>query len=281
MSQAPWFASDDILRFPPRLPGEALHQSLLDFSHAQEDRTKHSENPESNAHGQKESVAVSKKTSRGSTVTENPVERGSVAPASPGRNNKREKRKTVTTVIVENNDDMHGGKGDGERSEDDEEGENDDGSVFAMAAYGDESWLEPLPASRESNTSGSRDGGMGWSGGNKESPVAVVPEWDRVPTARESGRACDVVVTGPPLSGRSTVSHALARRYGVPALSVDVVVKEAMRLRNKLGAKVRAAMHWFTAREEVRKQQIAHLTSDTIPAVTKIERTPDTFFTAC
>lgn len=81
--------------------------------------------------------------------------------------------------------------------------------------------------------------------------AAAIPEWDRVPTAREQGKAHDIVVTGPPLSGKSTLSRAIASSYQTPALSVDSAVNEAMRLRSPLGEKVRAALHWFTFKEEV------------------------------
>lgn len=81
--------------------------------------------------------------------------------------------------------------------------------------------------------------------------MSAVPEWDRVPTAREQGKAHDIVVTGPPLSGKSTLSRAIASSYQTPALTVDGAVNEAMRLRSTLGEKVRAAMHWFTSKEEV------------------------------
>lgn len=122
-----------------------------------------------------------------------------------------------------------------------------EGSADAAAAYGDEPWLEPLTPPTPT-TGREVDGIVAAAGG----APAVIPDWDRVPTARDQGRAHDVVVTGPPLSGKSTLSRALAASYRTPALTLDGVIKEAMGLRNKLGARVRAAIHWFTAKEEVR-----------------------------
>lgn len=121
-----------------------------------------------------------------------------------------------------------------------------EGSADAAAAYGDEPWLEslPLPVPTSERV---EDGVEVAAGGTP----TVIPEWDRVATAREQGRAHDVVVTGPPLSGKSTLARALASSYRTPALTLDGVIKEAMGMRNALGARVRAAIHWFTAKEKV------------------------------
>lgn len=120
-----------------------------------------------------------------------------------------------------------------------------DGSAAAAAAaaYGNEAWLEPLPHRGRRTPSGAENG---------RSVAMSVPEWDRVPTDREQRRAHDVVLVGPPMSGKSTLSHALAAKYQTMALSVDLVIAEALRLRTPLGGRVRAAVHWFTAKEEVR-----------------------------
>lgn len=121
-----------------------------------------------------------------------------------------------------------------------------EGSADAAAAYGDEPWLEPLRA--PTPTSGRGEEGIVVVA---DGAPAVTPEWDRVATAREQGRAHDVVVTGPPLSGKSTLARALASSYHTPALTLDGVIKEAMGMRNTLGARVRTAIHWFTAKEKV------------------------------
>ncbi|CAM9191035.1 unnamed protein product, partial [Phaeothamnion confervicola] len=79
-----------------------------------------------------------------------------------------------------------------------------------------------------------------------------MPEWDRVPTARERGLAHDVVVTGPPLSGVSSVAHRMAERWRYARIDVDSALEAAARLRSTLGERVRAALHRFTAVERGR-----------------------------
>ena len=198
-------AAGEVLRLPPRLPGEGLHHSLLDAARAQDEAEKRAKRREAKARG--------------------------LAP--------------------------DGARDfDGELDDDDadDESNSEEGafgkseyyeSTTAMEARGDDPLLEPLPSSVALVVS-------------EGEGTSALPTWDRVPTVREEGRTHDIVVTGPPLSGKSTLSHALGARYGIPALTVDEAVKEAMRLRNKLGANVRAAMHYFTAREEVCKELLPY-----------------------
>lgn len=263
LSRATGFGADEVLHLPPRLPGQGLHQSLIDVAHAQDEASKRAERREARARAREERAAAaaasaaatqddatekSVKPAGGggggaSTSGGKPVGRSSTTAAAGGRG-----RQSMT------NDAMEGARMDGGLSDDEADGEdNEDGGAIdgvkgspaaAAAAYGDEPWLEPLPAA-------AGDGGGGADGDG----TSVIPEWDRVSTAREEGRAHDVVVTGPPLSGKSTLSRALAARYRTPALTVDGIINEAMRLRNKLGARVRAAIHWFTAKEEVRQDR--------------------------
>lgn len=257
LSRATGFAADEVLRLPPRLPGQGLHQSLIDAAKAQDEAATRAEAREAKisrrrdreaAHAAAVAVAAD---SAGDTTGDNGQEgagargRGSSGGGGKPANSRASTAGEATAVAAAAlGDGGAAGEDAGELSEEDDEyGENGtsneidggEAAVAAAAAYGDETWLESKEEVLE------RTGGAG---------SGAVPEWDRVPTAREEGRAHDVVVTGPPLSGKSTLSRALAARYGLPALTMDGTVKAALRLRNKLGARVRAAVHWFTAKEQ-------------------------------
>ncbi|CAN0432095.1 unnamed protein product, partial [Ectocarpus sp. 8 AP-2014] len=43
LSRATCFAADEVLRLPPRLPGQGLHQSLIDVARAQDEAAKRAE----------------------------------------------------------------------------------------------------------------------------------------------------------------------------------------------------------------------------------------------
>lgn len=253
MSRATGFAADEVLRLPPRLPGQGLHQSLIDAARAQDEAARRAELREAKiarrrAREAADSAAVVTAADNTGDPSGDNIQEGAGARGggSSGVSGKPTNSRTSTAgeaAVAAVGDGGAAGEDNGELSEEDDEYDEDglnnevDGGEAAMAAaaaYGDEIWLETREEVLE------RIG------------VGAIPEWDKVPTAREEGRAHDVVVTGPPLSGKSTLSRALATRYRLPALTVDGTVKEALRLRNKLGARVRAAIHWFTAKEKVR-----------------------------
>lgn len=258
MSRSTGFAADEVLRLPPRLPGQGLHQSLIDAARAQDEVGRRAELREAKICRRRAqeaadaaAAAAASADNAGDPSGDNNQEgaRGRGSSGGGGGSGKPASNRTSTAgeavAALSGNDGGAPGEDYGEQSEeDDENGENGinneidgEAAVAAAAAYGDETWLETRAEVLE------RAGGAG---------SGAIPEWDRVPTAREEGRAHDVVVTGPPLSGKSTLSRALAVRYGLPALTIDGTVKEALRLRNKLGARVRAAIHWFTAKEKAR-----------------------------
>lgn len=132
---------------------------------------------------------------------------------------------------------------DGEMN-DEESSDELDAAESMAAAYGNEPWLEALDP-EESGPAG--DASLSRS----RKATLVVPEWDRVPTAREMGKEHDVIMAGPPLSGKSTLSRALGTFYQVPTITIDGTIADARKLRDPLGARVRAALHWFTAKEQV------------------------------
>lgn len=255
LSRATGFAADEVLRLPPRLPGQGLHQSLIDAARVQDEVARRAELREAKIRAREaadaDAVAAAVADGPGDPSSDNQEGagvRGRGSASGGGGGGKPSNGKVSTAAeaaaaaALSGND---GAAGDdyGELSgEDDDNGEiginneidGDEAAVAVAAAYGDESWLE------------TGEEVLARAGGG------AVPEWDKVPTAREEGRAHDVVVTGPSLSGKSTLSRALAARYGLPALTIDGTVKEALRLRNKLGARVRAAIHWFTAKEKAR-----------------------------
>lgn len=250
LSRATGFAADEVLRLPPRLPGQGLHQSLIDAARAQDEAARCAELREAKlsrrrAREAEDAAAVAAAADNAGDSFGDNNQEGARARGrgSSGGGGKPTNSRASTAGEAAAGDGGAAGEDSGELSEeDDEHGENGisneidggEAAVAAAAAYGDEPWLETKREVLE------RIG------------VGAVPEWDRVPTAREEGRAHDVVVTGPPLSGKSTLSRALAARYGLPALTMDGTVREALRLRNKLGARVRAAIHWITAKEKVR-----------------------------
>ena len=260
LSRATGFAADEVLRLPPRLPGQGLHKSLTDAARAQDEAARRAELREAKISRRRDreaadaaaAAAASAADNAGDPAGENGQQgAGARGRGSSGGGGKRANSRASTAgeaaaAAAALGDGGAAGEDPGDLSEEDDEyGENGigneidggDAAVAAAAAYGDETWLESRQEVLE------RTGGAGSS---------AVPEWDKVPTAREEGRAHDVVVTGPPLSGKSTLSRALAARYGLPALTMDGTVKAALRLRNKLGARVRAAIHWFTAKEKAR-----------------------------
>jgi len=267
LSRATGFAADEVLRLPPRLPGQGLHQSLIDVARAQDEAARRAELREAKvarrrareAAGAAAAAEAADADQAGGDPTADGNNQGGTGAqgrrasnaGGGGRKSAGERASTAvrageaTTAAAGAGG--AAGNGDDELSEDDEEDaenglnavteiDGGEAAAAAAAAYGDESWLETAAEALE------RSGGAG---------SGAVPEWDRVPTAREEGRAHDVVVTGPPLSGKSTISRALGKRYRLPTITTDGAVKEALRLRSKLGASVRAAIHWFTAKEEV------------------------------
>lgn len=249
LSRATGFGGDGILHLPPRLPGQGLHQSLIDTARAQDEAARLIERREAKARAREERAAAAEASAAEASVA--------VADDANGKEHKSNRPRASTAAAASGNRqntadrDGKGAGDDGELSDEEEdqdahEDEDNQGSLAEIAAaYGDEPWLEPLART-----------GIEGGKGNAEVEAAkrtpmVIPDWDRVPTIREEGMAHDIIVTGPPLSGKSTISRALATNYRIPALTIDNIITEAMRLRSKLGARVRAAIHWFTAREEV------------------------------
>lgn len=256
LSRAQGFEADGFLRLPPRRPGEGLHQSLIDATYEQDEQDRRVERREKKARLREARLAASVAASAAVASGEPPGSAG-IRPSTSGRmETKTSNHPRTTAEAVADGVTVGNGAAQDEPSDDEaaNSGEDDDGGgrgdhadLCPVAAYDDEPWLLALPAggTRESSTRGK-------SGSAAAATVAKdVPEWDRVPTAREEGRAHDVVVTGPALSGKSTLARALADSYCVTTLTIDGIIKEAMRLRNELGARVRAAIHWFTATEEV------------------------------
>ncbi len=274
LSRATGFDADEVLRLPPRLPGQGLHQSLIDVARAQDEAARRAELREAKAASRRAREAAAAAAAAeaanadhaGGDPSADGNNQGGVGAqgrrtSNAGGGGKKSAGGRASTAArageavaaAAAGAGGAGGNDDGELSEDgDEDAENDlnvvteiDGGEAAAAvaaAYGDESWLETAAEALE------RAGGAG---------SGALPEWDRVPTAREEGRAHDVVVTGPPLSGKSTIARALGAKYRLPTLTMDGAVKEALRLRSKLGARVRAAIHWFTAKEEVHPCSVA------------------------
>lgn len=269
LSRATGFAADEVLRLPPRLPGHGLHQSLLDTARAQDEAARRAERREARTRARREqaeaAAADATAAAEGATAALDSGRKGGKATAGGsasrpstggGKLPSRASAASHPQTAIENDtergaedDDLSENEGDGDGNTCDG-GTGPDGSecnsaaaaLAAAAAYGDEYWLEPVTATA---------GGEGAASAGEDG--AATPAWDRVPTAREEGGAHDVIVTGPPLSGKSTLSRALGATYRTPTLTMDGVIKEALRLRNKLGARVRAALHWFTAKEEVRR----------------------------
>lgn len=265
LSRATGFAADEVLRLPPRLPGQGLHQSLRDAARAQDEAARRAEAWEAKisrrrAREAADAAAIAAAASAdnagdpsgdnnqegagargrgfsvgvgvgGKPATGRASTAGEAAASAPGANDGGAAGEDYCELSEEDDEDGEDGVNN------DVDGGGVAAAVAAAAAYGNENWLETREEVLE------RTGGTG---------SGAVPEWDRVPTAREEGRAHDVVVTGPPLSGKSTLSRALAARQRLPVLTADGAVKEALRLRNKLGARVRAAIHWFTTKEKAR-----------------------------
>lgn len=271
LSRATGFAADEVLRLPPRLPGQGLHQSLIDVARAQDEAASRAELREAKAARRRAreaaAAAAAAEAANADHAGGDPSADGNNQggagtqgrrASNAGGGGKKSARVRASTAARAGEAASAaagaGGAGwndDGELSEDEDEDENGlnavteidggEAAAAAAAAYGDESWLETAADALQ------RAGGAG---------SGAVPEWDRVPTPREQGRAHDVVVTGPPLSGKSTISRALGAKYRLPTLTMDGAVKEALRLRSKLGARVRAAIHWFTSKEEVHPSSI-------------------------
>lgn len=239
LGKADGFAADETLRLPPRLPGQGLHQSLIDAARARDFAEMRADR-----HAAK---ARSRKRNNASATPVSTVEGAETTISNGTRPASRASTATSGARVAREETDVGAGTGvsakgipeDREPSDDDndlyfEDGDPIDGhdlTFVSATAYGDEPWLEPLDSQG--------DGQM------------AVPEWDRVPTSREHGREHDVVVVGPKLSGKSTLANALGAHYQTATISVDGAIRDAMRLRNPLGTRVRAALHWFTAREEV------------------------------
>lgn len=229
--------------------------------HAKDEADKHADRREAKARGReaREASVVASVAATADPTIETTAAKGGGKPSGRASTSgaKPSGRPSVATSPVEGAAGGGAGDDDAEGSEactEDGDDINNEGGGFegessadAAAAYGDEPWLEPLQLPTPTSGRGEDEVG-GATGGTP----AVIPEWDRVATAREQGRAHDVVVTGPPLSGKSTLARALASSYRTPALTLDGVIKEAMGMRNTLGARVRAAIHWFTAKEKVR-----------------------------
>lgn len=261
LARAPGFAVDETLRLPPRHPGQGLHHSLIDVARAQDKQETRTALQIARARDrEKKAAAVVAATGTEATdAAGTPAGSGGKA-ATVGSSKPVSRASTVAGpkgVSREEADAMAGGidrkileggqLSDGDGKDDQEAGENLDldglATADTAAEYGNEPWLEPLPNS-----------GKRTPGGAENVPLVArpVPEWDRVPTFREQGRAHDVILVGPPMSGKSTLSRALAAKYQTMVLSVDLVIAETLRLRTPLGARVRAAVHWFTAKEKVR-----------------------------
>lgn len=264
LARATGFAADETLRLPPRLPGEGLHQSLIDVARAQNKRNKRAARQEARERAREARAAAAASVAAGASGAEPAgtsyaasVPVGKTTPGAPssiagsrastvvrgGRATREEAEASAGARAADNVED--GSElSDGKDGDDLEDGiaNSADGSaaVAAAAAYGNEPWLEPLPHK-------AGEGGGGGTG------AIVVSEWDRDPTARERGQEHDVVVTGPSMAGTSTLCRALAEKYQAPVLTIDSMITEAMRLRTPLGARVRAALHRFTAKEEVRR----------------------------
>lgn len=268
LARATGFAADETLRLPPRHPGQGLHQSLIDVARAQERQDRRAARKIARQKAKEEQAAAEAAAAEADAGANSTEGAANASGSRPGTSPSTVTgQKGATTAREEGADGSGAGaavsrerspEDGGLLSDDDDEDHGEDGAddsdaaaAAAAAAYGNESWLEPLLLYR-SRTVGGRGVATGTAGSERVNGVrAVVPEWDRVPTSREQGLQHDVVVTGPPMSGKSTLSHALAEKYQIPRLSVDSVITEALRLRSALGARVRVALHWFTAREEV------------------------------
>ncbi|CAM9169791.1 unnamed protein product [Choristocarpus tenellus] len=104
-------------------------------------------------------------------------------------------------------------------------GEEDNEWEHDRDPYGDDPWLE-------------------------QEIIDPTPEWDREPTPREMGKEHDLIVIGPILSGKSTLAQHMADRYQTIRLTVGMALAKAVKQRNALGARIRAALHKFSSNEE-------------------------------
>lgn len=82
------------------------------------------------------------------------------------------------------------------------------------------------------------------------------------PTVREEGKAHDILLLGPPLSGKTIAAQALRSKYGYPVLTLDSIVEDGLLIRNDLGKEVRHALGKHTSVERVKVDESLALLQD-------------------
>jgi hypothetical protein len=125
--------------------------------------------------------------------------------------------------------------------------------VTAAADADDCLWLTDSIPTAQRSTSGIKAAAA--------AAAVAAASWDKQPSVRDAGKAYDVIVSGPVLSGKTTAAYALAQQHGLTVLALDTLVEQAVCLRSQLGRKLRAALHRFTPTEHT--QWAAAVTSMT------------------
>jgi len=84
--------------------------------------------------------------------------------------------------------------------------------------------------------------------------VDPTPDWDKRQTVRMEGKAQDVIIVGPPLSGKSTVAYHIGKKYTYPVLTLNTILLDAMKMRSDLGLALRCATLRFASEREATVQ---------------------------
>lgn len=76
------------------------------------------------------------------------------------------------------------------------------------------------------------------------------PPVDRDPTVRDEGKAQDLLIIGPPFTGKTSLASALHRKLTYPVVCLDDAIDQCLKMRSPLGAEIRHATDKQTQKEQ-------------------------------
>ena len=69
------------------------------------------------------------------------------------------------------------------------------------------------------------------------------------PTVRDEGKAQDLLIIGPPITGKTSLAWALHERLPYPIVTLDDAIGQCLKMRTPLGAQLRHALGRWTKKE--------------------------------